>query len=43
MTKPPVDDLQQYRHGPFTVLGLMVVLALLGIAITWVLRHFWGL
>ena len=33
-------ELRAYRMGPLTMLQLMIVLAVLGVLLTWVLRQF---
>ena len=34
------NDLRAYRSGPFTLLQLMTVLAILGLLTAWVLQRF---
>lgn len=34
------DDLRAYRSGPLTVLELMAVIAILGLLLTWVTKHY---
>lgn len=33
-------EINKYRFGRLTLLELMAILAVLGIVVTWVLRHF---
>lgn len=34
------EDLRAYRSGPLTVLQLMALIAVLGLLLTWVIKHF---
>ncbi len=36
------ENLRSYRTGPLTVLQLMLVIAILGGLITWLLSHFFA-
>lgn len=38
--KKPKEDLRPYRPGPLTVLQLLALVAILGLVLTWVVKHF---